>query len=212
MSKKNRSKIMVVSLILLCLVTIGGIYHSMSSSTQQVVRKDKDSEQELAVLGITGDSDVKDVDKTDVLSPESLPVSEELTISKDYSEVIDVQPMANHVDSSSSEAVDDVKIQVDIPKVPENPVSTPPEFTPVTTSDVSNIDQEPLYTEEALVTVPEATNKDDVAKQEIVSVPSALVPASENPFLQPNIPSNGDGGEVKLEQITEFVPGTGDKF
>lgn len=105
-------------------------------------------------------------------------------------------------------------IEEPLPKEPEKPKSTPPEKKPQTKDDVEDITKEPEYDKEEVIYIPEEkeepqTEKDPVPKD---NEEDNLVPESENPFLQDNIPNNGDGGEMKLDDVTDHVPGTGDKF
>jgi hypothetical protein len=70
------------------------------------------------------------------------------------------------------------------PKVEEKPIENPVVVTP---------------------NVPEDRTEDKGEK---------LVPDSNNPFLKPpsEVPTNGDGGEIKSDEYSDYVPNTGDKF
>ena len=106
------------------------------------------------------------------------------------------------------EVVTEESIQV--PMAPEPVVSevVEPEIIPATDSDLTNPDVVPTYSEEQVTYVPEP----EPQMVEEVETTSNLVPDSENPFLQPDIPTNGDRGEVRIEDVSDYVPGTGDKF
>lgn len=105
-------------------------------------------------------------------------------------------------------------IEEPLPKEPEKPKSTPPEKKPQTKDGVEDMTKEPEYDEEEVIYIPEEkeepqTEKDPAPKD---NEEDNLVPESENPFLQDNIPNNGDGGEMKGEDLGDGEWGTGDKF
>jgi len=100
------------------------------------------------------------------------------------------------------------KIEEPMAIEPEKPDSSPPDHNPETNDDFKDTEKEPKYSEEETTYIPEQ----EPQPNEEPSEPSNLVPASENPFLQDNIPSNGDGGEVQGEDLGEGEWGTGDKF
>jgi len=111
-------------------------------------------------------------------------------------------------DSTGDSMIVEEVIKVSMPTEPEKPENTPPDHKPETTDDITNTDKEPQYNKEDTVYVPEQKP----IQVEKPSAQSNPVPSSENPFLQNNIPSNGDGGEIKIDDVSDYVPGTGDKF
>ena len=122
-------------------------------------------------------------------------------------EAIEVPESNANSDSKAQEETIDEPMPVE----PEKPVSTSPSHTPQTTDNIENTDKVPEYSEEESYTSEEPVEEEKPVATE-TNEESNLVPDSQNPFLQPNIPSNGDGGEIKLEDITDHKPGTGDKF
>ena len=97
---------------------------------------------------------------------------------------------------------------------PEKPVNTPPDKTPQTTDSVDNTEKVPEYSEEETTYTPEEPLQEEKPVDTGTKEDSNLVPDSQNPFLNPNIPSNGDDGEMKgSDYYQDGVPaGEGDKF
>ena len=110
--------------------------------------------------------------------------------------------------SIGDEVVTEESIQVPMAPEPVASEAAEPDIIPTTDSDLTNPDVEPTYSEEQVTYVPEP----EPQMVDEVETTSNLVPDSENPFLQPDIPSNGDRGEVRIEEVSDYVPGTGDKF
>ena len=137
-------------------------------------------------------------------------------------EVITVEALEIKTDTTTcneDSKVGDVTIDEPMAKEPEKPDNSPPEEKPQTSDNVEDMTKEPEYKEGETFYIPkESEEVDPVAEpttesnQNSGDEGSGLVPDSENPFLQENIPSNAIGGERKIEEISDHVPGTGDKF
>lgn len=208
---KMKQYSIVVVLVVICVVLVGMIYS---------VSKGKNNEQQ--VVESVDVNDKVEVDKIEVVSDVSNEVEEELDDAI-VVEQIDVNTDDNQEDSDNV-AVEQIVVddntdteisvieveEVDEPiaEEPDKPEQTPPEEIPETIDDLTDPDKVPEYEEEETTYVSEPEPEE---LQEIVRG-SNQVPDSENPFLQDNIPSSGDSGEVYVDDISEYEPGTGDKF
>lgn len=106
---------------------------------------------------------------------------------------------------------EEVTIDVPLPTEPEKPETNPPDHKPQTKDDLQDTSKVPEYSEEETTYIPEETQPIPEANNN-QSGSSNLVPDTENPFLQNNIPVNGDGGEMNGEDLGDGEWGTGDKF
>ncbi len=129
----------------------------------------------------------------------------------------DVQVEAIEVPESNANSdskVQEETIDEPMPVEPEKPVSTSPSHTPQTTDNIENTDKVPEYSEEETSYTSEELVEEEKPVATETNEESNLVPDSQNPFLQPNIPSNGDGGEMKGSDYYQdgVSAGEGDKF
>ena len=108
--------------------------------------------------------------------------------------------------------------QVPMPIEPKKPELKAPESKPQTKDNLNDPGKVPTYNDKDVVkegeevTVTEVKKSNEPVKNQEESKPteSKLVPPSENPFANPaNV---GKPIEVKGEDISDHVPGTGDKF
>jgi hypothetical protein len=207
----------VIALLVVVSIALVGLIYSAGQKTKndQLVVASENQANEPIVDEIdyevieskstTNDSDdeITSVKVEDIISDDQ---NEEDGSPKVIVESIDINE-----DSNTEVSVIDVDV-IDVPvsEEPEKPDMTPPEDIPETTDDLTDPDNVPEYNEDETTYTPEP----EVEEVEDEVRGSNLVPDSENPFLQDNIPGNGDGGEMMGEDYYEDgVPsGEGDKF
>lgn len=123
-------------------------------------------------------------------------------------------PQMNIEDTKEEQVV----IEVPMPLEPEKPELEAPDTKPETNDNLNDPIKVPSYNDKVVVkegekvTVPEENKINELVKDSEEAKPSEskLVPPSENPFANPaNV---GKPIEVKSEDISDHVPGTGDKF
>lgn len=200
MSFKTQRSIIVTGLIVLCLVLASVIYmvEKPNSRKDIISQENEGTSQVVAEINKSGSGQ----EDSDLLK------DNEISNSNNTINVV-VEPIDSEgFDSTGDSMIVEEVIEVSMPTEPKKPENTPPDHKPETTDDITDIEKEPQYNEEDTVYVPELKP----IQVETPSEPSNLVPPSENPFLQNNIPSNGDGGEIKIDDVSDYVPGTGDKF
>lgn len=212
--RKNNDKLkqysIIAVLVVICIGLLGLIFSvDQRNSTDQQMTEAGQEEASLTVAELNYSEDgIGDVDENPDVSKVKAEVE---VINADIEEAskIVVEPIDADKDVNS-EIVSFEKEEIEVPVVekPDKPDSTPPEQKPETTHDLTNPDNEPEYKEEETIYVPEL--EQEVEYEEVRG--SNKVPDSENPFLQGNIPSDGEGGAVDVEDISEYEPGTGDKF
>ena len=159
---------------------------------------------------VVADDVMKDEDATN-------PVVEELVETENEEVTVDV-PEIMETETNVIDQKDQVTtIEEPLPEEPEKPELEAPEETPVPVDDLNNMDTEPQYDEEAVIIESEevivvvdedenVTPEPEVSEEE----QSDLVPASENPFANPE--NAGNATEIDGSDISDYVPGTGDKF
>ena len=123
-------------------------------------------------------------------------------------------PQMNIEDTKEEQVV----IEVPMPLEPEKPELEAPDTKPETNDNLNDPTKVPTYNDKVVVKegekviVPEENKINELVKDSEEAKPSEskLVPPSENPFANPaNV---GKPIEVKSEDISDHVPGTGDKF
>lgn len=200
--KKMQSMVIAI-LIVFCLILSGMIYTSVNREAATISAEYTDDAVDEPVVEALENQGIESVlEEKEVFA--QVDVIEDKTF---YVEPIDVD--VNQ--SKESDELESVTIEVPMPVVPVKPDLAQPEQKPETSDDLTNAEQQPEYKEEQItfITEPEPTVVEaDVPRG------TYLVPDSENPFLQENIPSNGDGGEqLGSDFYQDGNPaGEGDKF
>ena len=160
-----------------------------------------------------------EVSKDNVLSENqyNIPVVEEIKESEEVKKVVEVPKIQN----TETKVIEDnekvVSIEEPMPEPPEKPELEAPEDKPETNDDLEDMENVPEYNEEDLIVEPEevvvviepqeSTEPERVVEEE---GESTLVPPSENPFLNPDNAVNAE--EIDGSELSDYVPGTGDKF
>jgi len=157
-----------------------------------------------------------EVAKDNVLSEnqDNTPVVEEIKESDEVEQAVKV-PKIKDTETKVTEDKEEVTtIEEPIPQTPEKPALEAPEDKPETNDDLEDMDNVPEYNEEELVIEPEevvVTNEEDeITQPEPEESESDLVPPSENPFANPA--NAGNPTEIDGSDLSDYVPGTGDKF
>ena len=159
------------------------------------------------------------VSKDNVLSEnqDNIPVVEEIKKSEEVKSLVEVPK----IQETETEVIKDneevVSIDEPMPEPPEKPELEAPKDKPETNEDLEDMENVPGYNEEDLIVEPEevvvvnepqeSTEPEPVVEEE---GESNLVPPSENPFLNPDNAVNAE--EIDGSEISDYVPGTGDKF
>ncbi|MGV8146776.1 MAG: DUF6550 family protein [Alkaliphilus sp.] len=209
---KNQRRMVISALLVICVLLVGAIYLRINPNTavEDNIAKEDLREDTVEVAEITGLAEE---------AKENYNKHEENTNTVEVAKIELEQTSEN-----PSNKVEKVVINEPMPVVPDKPENKPPTHTPQTNSDLGNPDEKPVYAEEEVVYVPEPVEESQTVEETTSSGEnqqaanngeSGLVPDSENPFLQANIPDNsflGISGGVKFEDITDYVPGTGEKF
>ncbi len=213
---KMKQYSVVALLVVISIVLVGLIY-----STGQ---KNKDDQQLVGTENQADDPTVDEIDYSVVEIEDNIQDTEdeisfvvvEDIVANDQNEQdgnseIIVEPIDVDENTNTEINVADVEeIDVPVSEEPVKPETTSPEEIPETSDDLTDPDHVPEYDEEETTYVPEP--EPEIEVDEVRG--SNLVPDSENPFLQDDIPSNGDGGEIQGEDLyQDGVPaGEGDKF
>jgi hypothetical protein len=196
---KIKQYVIISALILVSIVLVGIIYKAGES---------KHDDKEVASM--IYQADTVNVDGIDAASADT-EVNHDVDGSDEMVTGIEVEPIdINENHDTDSSVAESEQIDVKMPVEPEKPDTVPPEYKPVTTDDLTNLDKEPEYVEEDITYIPEPEHEEPSNEP----IGTYTVPDSENPFLQDNIPSNGDGGEIQGEDLyQDGIPaGDGDKF
>lgn len=159
---------------------------------------------------LVADDVMKDEDATN-------PVVEELVETENEEVTVEV-PEIMETETNVIDQKDQVTtIEEPLPEEPEKPELEAPEETPVPVDDLNNMDTEPQYDEEDVVIESEevivvADEEEDVTPEPEVSEEeqSELVPASENPFANPE--NAGNPTELQGDDLGDGEWGSGDKF
>ncbi|GEM_PF-2120494 len=160
------------------------------------------------------ETEIENVQTPDVESIEIEP-------SKDTDKGINAMPVTqDKTEDKPSNVVKDteqeVVIEEPMPTPPKQPELEAPTEKPTTDADLEDMDTLPTYKEEETVVETEEVVRhepeEDVTESEPVQEESdsQLVPPSENPFLNPD--NAGKVTELDMSDISDYVPGTGDKF
>lgn len=160
-----------------------------------------------------------EVAKDNVLSEnqDDTPVVEEIEETEGVKPIVEVPK----IQDTETEVIEDneevVSIEEPMPEPPEKPELEAPEDKPETNDDLEDMENVPEYNEEDLIVEPEevvvviepqeSTEPEPVVEEEYES---NLVPPSENPFLNPDNAVNAE--EIDGSELSDYVPGTGDKF
>ncbi|MBS7528523.1 hypothetical protein KHM83_17695 [Fusibacter paucivorans] len=195
MIMKNKTAITGVSLVVIAMILGVMIFTKLNSGD------------------VVSDNVLEDEDATN-------PVVEELVETENEEVTVEV-PEIVETETNVIDQKDQVtSIEEPLPEEPEKPVLEAPEETPVPVDDLNNMDTEPQYDEEDVVIESEEVivvsedEVEDVTPEPEVSEDdqSDLVPASENPFLNPENAANPieSNGEDYYEDGRKA--GEGDKF
>ena len=163
-----------------------------------------------------------EVAKDNVLSEDrdNVPIVEEIDEPDVLEQVVEV-PKIKDTETKVTEDKEEVtSIEEPMPEPPEKPELETPKDKPETNDDLEDMDNVPEYNEEDLVIEPEevvvvnetekTTEPESVVIEEEQASESNLVPPSENPFANPA--NAGNPKEVDGSDLSDYVPGTGDKF
>lgn len=148
------------------------------------------------------------------------PVVEEIEENEEVKQGVEV-PKIQDTETKLTEDKNEVTvIDEPMPEPPEKPELEAPKDKPETNDDIENMDNVPEYKEEDLVIEPEevvvvnetekTTESESVVNEEEQESKSNLVPPSENPFANPA--NAGNPKEIDGSDLSDYVPGTGDKF
>jgi len=160
-----------------------------------------------------------EVAKDNVLSEnqDNIPVVEEIKKSEEVKKVVEVPKIQDTETKVIEDNEEIVYIEEPMPEPPEKPELEAPEDKPETNDDLEDMDNVPEYNEEDLVVETEevvvvnepqeSTEPEPVVEEESES---NLVPPSENPFANPA--NAGNPKEIDGSDLSDYVPGTGDKF
>lgn len=195
---KNHTKIyrrtISMGLIILVVILIIGIYSITRSINKVQTIKVKENDDIMI-----------EVEQLDVDNSDEAEIKDGSVIGND----LVVMPIIIDDDKIGIEITEDINIiAIPLPEVPTRPDNEEPDYNPVTVDDITDLENEPGYNEDQTIYIPEP----DTEPEEQGNEPSNLVPDSENPFLQDNIPENGDGGEFNGEDLGDGEWGAGDMF
>jgi hypothetical protein len=148
---------------------------------------------------------------------DNMPVVEEIEVSEEVMPHVEVPKIQDTETVEIKDNEEVVSIDEPLPEPPEKPELDAPEDKPETTDDLEDMDNVPEYNEEDLVVETEEvvvvnepqelTEPEPIVEDE---GESNLVPPSENPFANPANAVNVD--EIDGSELSDYVPGTGDKF
>lgn len=192
MIMKNKTAITGVSLIVIAMILGVMIFTKLNSGD------------------VVADDVMKDEDAAN-------PVVEELVETENEETTVEV-PEIVETETNVIDQKDQVTtIEEPLPEEPEKPELEAPEETPVSVDDLNNMDTEPQYDEEDVVIESEevivvADDEEDVTPEPEVGEEeqSDLVPASENPFANPE--NAGNPTELQGDDLGDGEWGSGDKF
>lgn len=199
-----------VLLIAVCFMLVGLIYMTgQRDDENSVVGEVERQDTTIEVGSIVVDQEDDVVVEVDPIVTEGMDEMEAESDDTISDNGIEVQPIDPVSGSENASATIVETIEEPMAEEPEKPELTPPDEIPETDDDLTNPDVVPEYDELEVTYVPEP----EVVEPEDEVRGSNLVPDSENPFLQDDIPGNGDGGEMRGEDYDEGNPsGEGDKF
>lgn len=214
-TKMKRYGIVTV-LVVVCIVLVGLIYTAVQKSNDDRVATDANHEETTPVVGTLEMTDEVEgeMEVDEPIGVEDIDTSGDETANDDvYADeepMVEVEPI--EIDGTEGVEAETIVVEsIDEPMAeePDKPETTPPEEVPETDDDLTDPDVVPEYDEEETTFVPEP----EVEEPQDEVRGTEQVPDSENPFLQDNIPSNGNMGEMKGEDYDDGAPsGEGDKF
>jgi hypothetical protein len=224
MSKNTKFKqySVVAVLFVIALVLVGFIYTSTQSKDGNGVMAEVNDQSEspnVEEINTNQSNQVIDEVEDDKIVVEAIDTDQDEVVDVviDEDQVVDVSTDESNSDDSvgdrggtEAEMIVIETIEEPVAEEPEKPEETPPEELPKTDDDLTNPDVVPEYDETEVTYTPEVEEEEPVEEVRGTN----QVPDSENPFLQDDIPSNGDGGE---EQGSDYYQdgnqaGEGDKF
>lgn len=180
-----------------CLAIIGVVYIVTKGPESTTITIAEIKEESVTTVVEPIESEERALDQIDIESLAAPLIAPEITEAADITAV------------AESKIIEE-SIEVPMAGEPEKPSLPAPTDKPQTDDDLSDLTHEPSYSADEIVYAPEETIEPEMPEESVVD--SNLVPDSENPFLRDDIPTNGNTGAVYLEDITDYVPGTGDKF
>lgn len=145
----------------------------------------------------------QEVGKDNVLSDnqDNTPVVEEIEENDMVEQVVEVPKMQDAETNLTADKEEVTSVEEPMPEKPEKPELEAPKDKPETNDDLEDMDNVPEYNEE------DETTESVIEEEESES---KLVPSSENPFTNPA--NAGNPTEIDGSDLSEYVPGTGDKF
>ncbi|VDN47287.1 conserved protein of unknown function [Petrocella atlantisensis] len=198
-------------LVVISIVLVGLIYSTgQKKDEHQLVGTENQADDLMVdeidyVVDEPKDSTKDSEDQSPFIKVENIFVDDQYVSPEVNVESINIEEDSN----TEISLVDIEEVDVPISEEPEKPNLTPPEVVPETKDDLTDPDKVPEYDEEETTYTPEP-EAEEVA-DEVRG--TNLVPDSENPFLQDDIPSNGNMGEMMGKDYDEGAPsGEGDKF
>jgi|LFRM01.1.fsa_nt_gb FtsZ-interacting cell division protein ZipA len=205
LNEKTKRNLIVLSLVIIIALLGYGITNSLKTQqTSDELISDKDANTVVYVQAIEEKEEAKVNDE--IIETE---VPEIIT-------TIDNQNTANiSEDADNKEESDSKDAKLEPPS--EKPNFEPPKEKPETVPPEELLKENSEYVSAADTTevddTVKKTDEENIDNQENVSEPeekSNLVPADENPFI--NAGDNTVINETDIEDISDHVPGTGDKF
>ncbi len=179
---KQKRVFVSASLLIVALVLVVTLYSKLNSNEIQIDR--------LQGVAVELAPQVDDIEKSEIV--------------KVAVTVAEIEP--EKITISKNDKVEVVVINEPIPTPPEKPKMEAPESKPQTNDDLEDMANMPEYTKEELVVETEEV----IIVTEEQPAESNLVPASENPFLNPaNV---AKPIELNGSDLGEGEWGTGDKF
>jgi hypothetical protein len=160
-----------------------------------------------------------EVSKDNVLSEnqDDTPVVEEIEETEGVKQVVEVPKIQDTETKVIEDNEEVVSIEEQMPEPPEKPELEAPEGKPESTDNLEDMDKVPEYNEEDLVVETEEVVVVNEPQESTEPEPmvedrgeSNLVPPSENPFANPANAVNAE--EIDGSELSDYVPGTGDKF
>ncbi|MDF1616162.1 hypothetical protein [Petrocella sp. FN5] len=148
---------------------------------------------------------------------DNMPVVEEIEVYEEVKPIVEVPKIQDTETVVIEDNEEVVSIEKPMPEPPEKPELEVPKDKPETNDDLEDMENVPEYDEEDLVVETEevvevskpqeSTEPEPVVEEEYES---NLVPPSENPFANPANAVNAE--EIDGSELSDYVPGTGDKF
>ena len=204
-NEKTKKNLIVLSLVIIIALLGYGITNSLKTQQTSVeLISDKDANTVVDVQAIEG---TEEAEANDEITETEVP---EINIMINDKDTTNQSEDTNSNENSNKE---DAKLE----PPSEKPNFEPPKEKPETVPPEELLKENPEYVPAAdTIEVDDTVKKTDeenIDNQENVSEPeekSNLVPADQNPFI--NAGDNTVINETDIEDISDHVPGTGDKF